>query len=177
MEKPNVALFSVALTPERKTLLQWVGPIAFLDANLYARKGSKLGIIRLEDAKKLPKLVVVKDYYTEQFLRKEGFSNLESVETEEIAIRKLLNSEAQLFPGNNITMPSLLKQVGAAMDDVESVLDLSTNMIYVTFSKGTSPELVARWQKTLDEMKADGAFEKIYRNYIPNAALNDLLNK
>jgi polar amino acid transport system substrate-binding protein len=167
MEKPNVALFSVAMTPERKPLLQWVGPIAFLDANLYARKGSKMAIARLEDAKKLPKIVVVKDYYSEELLRKEGFTNLETVATEEIAIRKLLSGEVQLFPGSNLAMPVLLKQIGATMDDVESVLNLSTNMIYVTFSKGTSPELVARWQKALDEMKTDGTFRRIFAKWLP----------
>ena len=167
MGKPNVALFSVAMTPERKPLLQWVGPIAFLDANLYARKGSKIVIARLEDAKKLPKIVVVKDYYSEELLRKEGFTNLETVATEEIAIKKLLSGEAQLFPGGNLAMPVLLKQIGATMDDVESVLNLSTNMIYVTFSKGTSPELVARWQKALDEMKTDGTFRRIYAKWLP----------
>lgn len=167
MEKPNVALFSVAMTSERKPLLQWMGPIAFLDANLYARKGSKMVIARLEDAKKLPKIVVVKDYYSEELLRKEGFTNLETVATEAIAIKKLLSGEAQLFPGSNLAMPVLLKQIGATMDDVESVLNLSTNMIYVTFSKGTSPELVARWQKALDEMKTDGTFRHIYAKWLP----------
>jgi polar amino acid transport system substrate-binding protein len=167
MEKPNVALFSAAMTPERKPLLQWVGPVAFLDANFYARKGSNFGIRLLEDAKKLPKIVVVKDDYTEQLLRKEGFPNLESVATAELAIRKLLNGESQLFPCNNITMPALLKQVNAATDDVESVLNLSTNMIYITFSKGTPPELVALWQKTLDEMKAEGAFRQLYAKWLP----------
>lgn len=175
MEKPNVALFSVAMTPERKSLLQWVGPIAFLDANLYARKGSKIGIASLEDAKKLPKVVAVKDYYSEQLLRKEGFPNLETVATEEIAIQKLLNGESQLFPSNNITMPALLKKVGATMDDVESVFNLSSNMIYVTFSKGTSPELVARWQKRLDEMKADGAFRRIYAKWLPSETPPEIL--
>ncbi|MDD5712335.1 MAG: ABC transporter substrate-binding protein, partial [Smithellaceae bacterium] len=168
LEKPNVALFSVAMTPERKPLVQWVGPIAFLDANLYARKGSNLGIARLEDAKKIAKIVVVKDYYTEQTLKKEGFDNLETVATEEIAIGKLLRGEAQLFPSNNITMPALLKKVGAKTDDVESVLNISTNMVYITFSKGTSPELVALWQKKLDDMKRDGTFKRIYARWLPD---------
>lgn len=168
MEKPNVALFSMAMTPERKPLVQWVGPIAFLDTNFYARKGSEFGIRRLADAKKLPKIVVAKDYYTEQILRREGFTNLESVATEEIAVRKLLNGEAQLFPGSNITMPALLKRVGATMGDVESVLNLSTDMDYIAFSKGTPPELIALWQKTLDEMKAEGAFRQIYAKWLPS---------
>ena len=167
MEKPNVALFSMAMTPERKPLVQWVGPIAFLDTNFYAKKGSEFGIRRLADAKKLPKIVVAKDYYTEQILRREGFPNLESVATEEIAVRRLLSGEAQLFPGSNITMPALLKQVNAAMGDVESILNLSTDMDYVAFSKGTPPELIALWQKTLDEMKADGTFRQIYAKWLP----------
>ncbi len=170
MEKPNVALFTVAMTPEREPLLQWVGPIAFLNANFYAKKGSQFGIRYLADAKKLPNIVVVKEDYTDQLLRREGFSNLESVATEEIAVRKLLGGEAQLFPCNNITMPALLKRVGAAMGDVESVLNLSTDLIYVAFSKGTPPELVAGWQKALDEMKAEGAFRRIYAKWLPAEA-------
>jgi len=82
MEKPNVALFTVAMTPERKPLLQWVGPIALVNANFYARKGSDFGIRLLEDAKRIPNIVVVKEDYTEQLLKKEGFSNLEGVQRE-----------------------------------------------------------------------------------------------
>ncbi len=33
------------------------------------------------------------------------------------------------------------------------------------------------WQSALDDLKADGTFEKIYRRYLPNADLNDLLKK
>jgi len=166
MEKPNVALFSIAMTPERKPLVHWVGPIAFANANFYARKGSNFGIRFLEGAKKIPNIVVVKDDYMEQFLRKEGFSNLESVATQEIAIGELLSGKAQLFPCSNIAMPALLKRVNATMGDVESVLNLSTNMLYIAFSKGTSPELIALLQKTLDEMKADGSFRRIYAKWL-----------
>ncbi len=166
MEKPNVALFSIAMTPDRKPLLLWVGPIAFSNANFYARKGSNFGIRFLEDAKKIPAIVVVKDDYTEQLLRKEGFSNLESVPTQEIALEKLLNGKAQLFPCSNIAMPALLKRLNA-MGDVESVLNLSTNMLYIAFSKSTSPELIALLQKTLDEMKAEGVFSRIYAKWLP----------
>ena len=153
MNKPNTALFSMAMTPERKPMLQWVGPIIIQDTNLYAKKGANIGIVRLEDAKKASKIVVVKDYSSEEQLKKAGFTNLETVVTEETAIKKLLTGEAELFPSGNITMPSLLKNAGATINDVEMVLNLSTNMSYITFSKGTSPKLVARWQKTLDEMK------------------------
>ena len=53
LTKPNVALFSMAMTSERKDLLQWVGPVASLDTSLYARKGSGIKIETLEEAKKV----------------------------------------------------------------------------------------------------------------------------
>ena len=167
LTKPYVVLFSMVMTPERKDLLQWVGPVASLDTSLYARKGSGIKIGTLEEAKKVKKIATVTEYYTELAMKKEGFTNLESCANEEIAVRKLLNGEVQLFPGSNTVMPALLKKVGATMDDVENVLTMSTDLLYITFSKGTSPDLIARWQEKLDEMKRDGTFRKIYAKWLP----------
>jgi polar amino acid transport system substrate-binding protein len=175
LEKPNVVLFSVAMTPERKNLLQWVGPIASLDTNLYARKGLGIKIRILEEAKKVKKIATVTEYYTEQALKKEGFVNLESCANEEIAVRKLLNGEVELFPGSNTVMPALLKKVGATMDDVENALTMSTDLLYITFSKGTSPDLAALWQEKLDEMKRDGTFRKIYAKSLPGETAPEIL--
>ena len=88
LTKPNVVLFSMAMTPERKNLFQWVGPVASLDTNLYARKGSGIKIGTLEEAKKVKKIATVTEYYTEQAMKKEGFANLETCANEEIAVRK-----------------------------------------------------------------------------------------
>jgi polar amino acid transport system substrate-binding protein len=175
LTKPNVVLFSMAMTPERKDLLQWVGPVACLDTNLYARKGSGIKIGTLEEAKKVKKIATVTEYYTEQVMKKEGFANLESCANEEIAVRKLLNGEVQLFPGSNTVMPALLKKVGATMDDVENVLTMSTDLLYITFSKGTSPDLIARWQEKLDEMKRDGTFRNIYAKWLPSENAPEIL--
>ena len=175
LEKPNVALFVVAMTSQRKDLLQWVGPIASMDTNLYARKGSGIKISSLEEAKKFRKIATVREYYTEQALKKEGFANLESFAKEEIAARKLLNGEVELYPSNNTVMPAVLKNIGATMDDVENVLTMSTDLVYITFSKGTSPDLVVRWQEKLDEMKRDGTFRKIYAKWLPAETPPDIL--
>jgi polar amino acid transport system substrate-binding protein len=175
MERPDTALFSMAMTPERKEMFQWVGPIAIQDTNFYAKKGTVTGIARLEDAKKAAKIVVVKDYASEELLRKQGFTNLETVITEDAAIKKLLSGEAELFPSGNITMPSLLRNNGATMNEVEKVMNLSTNMGYIAFSRGTSPKLVALWQKKLDEMKTDGTFRKIYAKWLPAEAPPEII--
>ena len=62
------------------------------------------------------------------------------------------------------------------MDDLEPVATLSNTYFYIALSLGTPLEVVEKWQSTLDSLKADGTFEKIYRSYIPNADVTDLLN-
>ena len=62
------------------------------------------------------------------------------------------------------------------MDDLEPVFILSNTYFYIAMSLGTPNEIVNKWRSVLDGLKADGTFEKIYRSYIPNADVKDLLN-
>ena len=63
------------------------------------------------------------------------------------------------------------------MDDLEPVFIVSSTYFYIAMSLGTPPEMVRKWQSILDELKEDGTFEKIYRSYLPNADMNNLLGK
>ena len=165
--QPNCALFTTVMTAERKKLFQWVGPISILETNFYGLKGSGIEIKTLEDAKKVKAIATVADYYSEQILKKEGFTNIKSFPDEESAVRKLLNGEVQLMIDDNTAMPAILKKVGANLDNVENVFTVSTDLAYIAFSKNTSPHLVSLWQEKLDEMKHDGSFDRIYAKWLP----------
>jgi len=167
LEQPDVALFSTVMTAERKPLFQWVGPLAVLDTNLYALKGSGVAIANLDDARKVNRIATVAKYYSEQVLQKEGFTNTQSYPNREATVRELLGGKVQLLASSNLGMPAALKQMGGSMDDVEIAFTLSTDLFYIAFSKGTSPRLVARWQDALDGMKRDGSFAKIYARWLP----------
>src|SRR5512143_3515420 len=67
-EQPNTALYSTVMTPERKALFRWVGPLVVLDTNLYALKGSGIEIANLDQARKVDKIATVAKYYSEQTL-------------------------------------------------------------------------------------------------------------
>lgn len=167
LEQPDVALFSTVMTAERKPLFQWVGPLAVLDTNLYALKGSGLTIANLDDARKLGKIATVTKYYSEQILRKEGFTNTQSYPNREATVRALLEGDVQLLASSNLGMPAALKKMGGSIADVDAAFTLSTDLFYIAFSKATSPERVARWQNALDAMKRDGSFAKIYARWLP----------
>jgi polar amino acid transport system substrate-binding protein len=167
LEQPNIALFSTVMTSERKSLLQWVGPLVVLDTNLYALKGSRIEIANLDDARKVNKIATVSKYYSEQMLKEEGFTNTQSYPDRETTVRQLLDGKVQLLASSNTEIPAALKKIGASVDDVKNAFTMSTDLAYIAFSKGASPELVARWQNTLDEMKRDGTFAKIYAKWLP----------
>jgi len=167
LEQPNIALFSTVMTSERKNLFQWVGPLAVLDTNLYALKGSRIEIANLAQARKVNKIATVSKYYSEEMLETEGFTNTQSYPDRETSVRQLLDGKVQLVAAGNTEMPAAMEKIGASADDVVNVFTMSTDMVYVAFSKGTSPELVARWQNRLDEMKRDGTFAKIYARWLP----------
>jgi polar amino acid transport system substrate-binding protein len=61
------------------------------------------------------------------------------------------------------------------MADLEPVLTVSQTDFYIAFSRDTPPEVVKKWQTQLDKMKQDGSFERIYRDYLPEAELGELL--
>lgn len=165
--EPDVALFSTVMTAERKPLFQWVGPLAVLDTNLYALRGSGIRIANLDDARKVGGIATVSKYYSEQVLQMEGFANIRSLPDREATIDALLAGKVQLLASSNLGMPAALGKRGASMDAVESVFTLSTDLFYVAFSKEAPPALVARWQTALDAMKRDGTFARIYARWLP----------
>lgn len=167
LEQPNTALFSTVMTAERKGLFQWVGPLVVQDTNLYALKGSRIEIANLDQARKAERIATVSKYYSEQMLKAEGFTNTESQPDRETSLRQLLDGKVQLLASSNTEMPAALKKTGAAMDQVKNVFTVSTDLVYIAFSKGTSPALVARWQDALDGMKRDGSFARIYARWLP----------
>jgi polar amino acid transport system substrate-binding protein len=145
---------------------QWVGPLAVLDTNLYALKGSGdrsptwTTPGRWQDCDRHKILFGTNP-------PAEGFTNTQSYPNREATVRELLDGKVQLLASSNLGMPAALKKVGGSMDDVEIAFTLSTDLFYIAFSKGTSPQLVARWQDALDGMKRDGSFAKIYARWLP----------
>ena len=166
-ERRDVALFSTVMTPARKPLFQWVGPLAVLDTNLYTRRGSGIAIANLDDARKLGRVATVAKYYSEQILQQEGFANVRSYPDRVATVRALLDGKVAALASSNLGMPAALETAGASMDAVENAFTLSTDLFYIAFAKDASPALVARWQEALDAMKRDGTFAGIYARWLP----------
>lgn len=175
LKTPNVVLFSAERTDKREKLFQWVGPVGKNSAIFYAKKGSGIKINSLEEARKLAAIATTTNWFTEQYLKNKGFTNLVSSPLPTTNVKQLMDGSVQVSVFTDITVPEIVKKAGYSMDDLEPVFLVSNTYFYIAMSLGTPVEMVKKWQTALDGMKADGTFEKIYRSYIPNADLKDLL--
>lgn len=175
LNDPATALFSTAMTPERKERLQWVGPIGALDTRLYARAGESLSIGSLADARQAGPIATVSGYYGEQVLASRGFTNTVSYPDEDAAIVSLLDGSSTLLVSNDTALPDLLARIDAGMDAVEPVFTLSINPTYLAFSPLVPEERVTRWQNALDRLKRDGRFEQIYNQWLSHGVAPGVL--
>lgn len=167
LSQPNVALFSTARTPEREKLFQWVGPLFVGKTSLYALRGSGLKLTSLAEAAAVDAVIVPREDYKEKLLRGAGLTNLLLANNHEQMVRMLLTGRARLMAANNLTLPALLEGIGAGAQELELVHTFHQSEAYVAFSLGTPEDTVRSWQVTLDSMKRDGSFARIYTRWLP----------
>jgi polar amino acid transport system substrate-binding protein len=167
LEEPNVGLFVAMRTPEREPLLKWVGPVTTVRTSFYSRRGADLKVTSLDDARKVEVIAVPREWFSHQVLRSLGFANLDPVANTDVMVRLALTGRAQLMVADNQTLPAQLTQVDATMAQVDRHYTFLKTSSYIAFSRGTPDAVVRQWQQTLNEMKRDGSFARIYTRWLP----------
>ena len=163
----DVALAAIAMNTERKDLFQWVGPFSIIKTNIYGKALENYSFESLEEAKTAPKICVVKDYYSTQYLQEKGFDNLAIYNNEKEAFKAFLSNEGYLFTTDNVSLSILTKESIVPVPELEPLITYSMDYIYMGFSKDVDAELVQRWQNGLDEMKVNGQLDAIYEKWLP----------
>ncbi len=168
LEEPNVVLFSTTRTEEREELFQWVGPLVEWSFVFYKKRGSPIALQHLDDARQVGSIATYRDDVREQFLKEKGFTNLDSSPKLISCARKLLEGRVDLWLDSNLSARQIVSQIGHDPKDIEPVLTVKTNHLYIAFSKQTDSAKVKQWQATLNEMSRDGTFQRIYKRWLPD---------
>ncbi len=164
-QKDNHILFSMTRTEAREDLFKWVGPVAENNWVFYAKKGSGLTISSLDDAKKVKAVGTYKDDAAEMLLKEKGFSNLDSVLDDSVNVLKLVKGRIDLWiTGDAMGMHKARKK--GLSDKIENIFEVKKTKLYIAFSKNTPDAVIQKWQKALDELKADGSYDKILSRYL-----------
>jgi polar amino acid transport system substrate-binding protein len=132
-----------------------------MKSNFYVKKDSKIKINNLEDAKKLKKIGTYFECFDEQFLKQQGFKNLNSTRNNIVNIRKLLRDRLDTISATNVTIKDMLKEANYSFKDVKSVYTFMSVGVYYAFSKDTPFEVVDAWRKELEKLRSSGELQKI----------------
>lgn len=171
LKEPMTVLCGMTRTPEREALFKWVGPVAQVKTGFYVKKGNGVAITSLDDAKALKHVGVTLGYYTEQYLKNEGFSNIDATAYPEDMLEKLILGRSNAILTDNIAINGLLQTGDTESEDLEMVYEVMSRKSYLAFSLETPDAIVEAWQKALDDAFADGTVQAIYEKWLPEEPL------
>ncbi|MES2818793.1 MAG: transporter substrate-binding domain-containing protein [Pseudomonadota bacterium] len=169
--RADTGLFVTMRTREREALFKWVGPLTSNITHFYGLKTSTLQLRNLDDARAASAIGVPRDWYSQQLLRREGFTNLYPLVGPEQMVRMLKLGRVELIAVDDLSLAALLAKGELRREDVRPLLAFVRTYSYIAFSPLTDDALVQRWQSELDRIKADGRFAGLYRHWLPGHAL------
>ncbi|PKP49401.1 MAG: hypothetical protein CVT92_15270 [Bacteroidetes bacterium HGW-Bacteroidetes-1] len=167
LNNPNFCLFTMDRTEIREDLFKWVGPIGTNTTYFYTKAGSGISINSIDEAKNLASVGTVNSWFSDQYLRELGFTNLVSDSDPSVMVEKLMSGEINAFVCTDITFPDILKELGYTYSEVNAAFPLMATDYFIAFSTGTSETIVNQWQKALDDAKSDGTYTAIHAKWFP----------
>ena len=164
---PKVVLFSTTRTDEREQKFNWVGPIMPTRIVLLAKKSDSIVINSPNDISKYVVGAIPNDI-GDQLVKKTGIksSSITHIATAESLAKMLAVGRIKLWAYEENVARWIIKQAGLDNNDFESVYTLKDSELYYAFSKDINKETQDALQKSIDEVKASGEFDKIKAGYL-----------
>ncbi|VVB57368.1 Bacterial extracellular solute-binding proteins, family 3 [uncultured archaeon] len=167
----DVALYSVARTPERESLFKWVGPIGSWEFAFYVPANSTLNISSLDDARSAGTICAVKDDARAQFLAANNFTNLDLVSDDTTCARELQAGADPLWMGSTTSFSGVVRAAALDESQFSKAYTVSRTLVFIAFSPQTDERVVDAWQNALDAMQKDRTFADIVQKYNVGAAM------
>ena len=164
----NTAIFSMLRTPEREHKYKWVGPLSSMKLVFFKKKGSKITLNSIEDAKKVESIGVTEGVANFEMLSKQGFTNLvvlKNAEDEE-NIKKLVDGSIDLWPTllKAGFYNARLQGLSGEIEPIKNVVAFSGDL-YIAFNIQTDDKTIQKWQNALDILKKENIIENIIKRY------------
>lgn len=159
----NSVLFSTTMTEDRKNIFKWVGPYAERRFILFARKGSKIKIENIEDAKNYT-IGVMTASTNDDFLVNNNFKKIDRVNTETQNLKKLLAERIDLW-FTDISQAYFVMEETGTKDKIVEIYTVEKNRSYFAFNIDTDDRIVNKWQETFEQIDREGLVLSILKKY------------
>ena len=175
LTQPNVLAFTATRTPERETKFHWIAMVVRNAHSFFVRKGSGISISGLDDARALKGIGVLRASVWEEFLLRNGFTNLDRASTHEQNLIKFTTGRFDALYASAAVLFQNCKAGGRV--DCNGLILAYTPVrteAYIIMSKnGTSQNVVNQWKQTAQAMKDDGTFRQIAEKWVDRLRTED----
>lgn len=167
LKEKNVVLFTMEKTAEREGKFNFIGPLGNNTTYFYALADKEITITDLKDAKHAIGIATTTNWFTEQMLKDQGFTNLLSNTDPLETIKCLKESKAELGVFTDLTFPQLCMEAGFAPDAFKPVFELTHTEYYIAISKSTDPETVELWENAYKKLVDSGKIDQLKEKWLP----------
>lgn len=165
--KDDCVLFSMSRRQEREKKFKWVGPLVEQNYYFYKRQGSPITIDTLGQARSIHRIGVPRDFMIHILLETQKFKNLDVSHNPVQDLKKLMLDRVDVVPMGELNLIPTLKEAGIPVDEVERTEHIIYHsVLYIAFSPNVDDTTIQTWQEALDEIKADGTYQKIRAKYL-----------
>jgi len=165
-QQKNTFIFSIFRSEDREKNFQWIGKIYSIDSYLVALKSRHdINIANLNDAKAYT-VGSIRNDLAETYLKNKGFienKNLYLNSAYPVLWKMLYNHRTDLAFTNSLVWQYEIKKSGLNPDKIKFIYKIPdiTSDLYIAASLATSPEITQKLRQALQQVKADGRYQKL----------------
>lgn len=150
LDGPNIAIFSITRTPERESLLKWVGPIGMGSYNLIGKKAHHFNLMTANHRGQYLYGAVRNDIGV-TYLEQVGVpTKAITLAVTGISVAKMLQADRiDLWAYSETGAFDSLRAIGASPADYQTVYTLAVNEFYLAFSLDVADSTIERLQAAL----------------------------
>jgi len=165
LKEKNTAVFMTVQTRKREPLFKWVGPLAPRVMWLYKlKKRTDIQLNSLADAKRF-KVGGYNQSADTLYLLELGF-DVHIVPAQPHITKMLVRERIELMPSLELTMAARLSDLGLDQTVVAKTILLDDRyQYYLAINKHTADTLVNRLQKSLDQIRQSGTYQRLWNKY------------
>ena len=164
-KEPNTLIYSLARTPLREDLFEWVGKIQVLQFYFYGiQLNHETDSINATDLQKLS-VVVVRDSVEAEILQGAGFElgkNLYLADSYVTAYKMALKGRVDVLYANTFSTDGITKVLGLTDQALKPIYTLNQSMaLYLAANKNSSPDLINKLRNEFTVMEEEGVIKQL----------------
>lgn len=153
---PNVLLFGFSRTLDREQKYHWIMPLLRKRWVIYVYKNNPLQLKHLDELRSLESIGVVRGDVREEWLKAQGFTNLQSSASHAQNLARLKTGRLQAIAYEPQGMQYLLKEMGLPLDEFRPALHFHSSEVWLMMSRQSPTHQVLRWQLAAEQLKLNG---------------------